>query len=364
VLINRHNYEEFFLLYVDNELNADDQTAVENFAKQNPDLAKEFKMLQQTILTNNTILFTKKEILYKKEKGISLDNYEEYFLLFADNELTEQQLAEVENFVLKHPVLQNEFALLQQTRLEPPLVTFAGKETLYRHEKKERRIIPAFWMRMSAAAIMGVGISIFVLNFNNKSNPPVTVLTHSVRRIKTSPEKKDTLLAQKIVTEKPPASLTVEKERKNNVKSTLKVTAGKNKAIQSFEKTIVIHKTKLNPKHITIIETDSLLIAKTAIDKPENFPHKQIKTKRFDGKSTIDKSNSYSNNTFDKSLVKQSIIDDQPVLTSHAVYIETDNNEEEKTLYIGAAEINKNKLKGLFKKATVFFDKKIRRNDD
>ena len=47
--IDRNNYEEFFLLYVDGELDATQQLAVENFVQQNPDLAVELKMILNTM---------------------------------------------------------------------------------------------------------------------------------------------------------------------------------------------------------------------------------------------------------------------------------------------------------------------------
>ena len=41
-MINRHNYEEFFLLYVDGELETAQRATVEKFIEQNPDLIESF----------------------------------------------------------------------------------------------------------------------------------------------------------------------------------------------------------------------------------------------------------------------------------------------------------------------------------
>ncbi|MEJ7676545.1 MAG: hypothetical protein WKG06_01445 [Segetibacter sp.] len=189
MIINRDNYEEFFLLYVDKELKADGQAAVESFVRQNPDLAKELEMLQQATLVNNNIQFTEKELLYKKETSISLANYEQYFLLSADNELSEQQAIEVENFVLKHPQLQNEFTLLQETRLQPEPIVFAGKEKLYRKEKKKRRIIPITLLRVgAAAAIVSIVYISSIIVHNNKSSGK-TGITASQKAAKATSEK-------------------------------------------------------------------------------------------------------------------------------------------------------------------------------
>jgi hypothetical protein len=48
MIINRHNYEECFILYWDNELSASQKQAVENFVKENQDLQEEFNILGQT----------------------------------------------------------------------------------------------------------------------------------------------------------------------------------------------------------------------------------------------------------------------------------------------------------------------------
>ncbi len=65
--INRNNYEEFFLLYTDGELNAAQQYEVENFVHQNPDLAIELEMFLSTRLHAETIEFDNKENLLRTE---------------------------------------------------------------------------------------------------------------------------------------------------------------------------------------------------------------------------------------------------------------------------------------------------------
>ena len=64
MIINRHNYEECFILYWDNELTASQKQAVENFVKENADLQEEFKLLGETRFTpDNNIQFEEKEFL-------------------------------------------------------------------------------------------------------------------------------------------------------------------------------------------------------------------------------------------------------------------------------------------------------------
>ena len=64
--INRNNYEEFFLLYVDNELGAAERKAVEDFVSQNPDLNGEWETYLQTKLSpDSSISFSGKHLLFR-----------------------------------------------------------------------------------------------------------------------------------------------------------------------------------------------------------------------------------------------------------------------------------------------------------
>jgi len=65
--INRNNYETFFLLYLDRELNPSEMSEVERFVNENADLHKEFSLLRKTILVPAQTVFDQKELLFRKE---------------------------------------------------------------------------------------------------------------------------------------------------------------------------------------------------------------------------------------------------------------------------------------------------------
>ena len=156
--ITRQNYEEFFLLYVDNELNIAQRKAVETFVEENPDLRAELIMLQQSILpANEHITFSDKGSLLKTTSTpnpVNETNCEEYFVLYADDELTNEQKDQLEQFVYRNPQYQAAFESLQHAKLMPDTsVVFPDKYALYRSEEDDKApVIRIRWWRMAAAA--------------------------------------------------------------------------------------------------------------------------------------------------------------------------------------------------------------------
>lgn len=63
--------------------------------------------------------------------AINLGNYEEFFILYMDGELSEEQVAMVDAFLLQHPGLQAELDMLMSTKLPVDDVTFFNKEELF-----------------------------------------------------------------------------------------------------------------------------------------------------------------------------------------------------------------------------------------
>ena len=177
MIINRHNYEECFILYWDNELTASQKQAVESFVKENADLQEEFKLLGETRFTpDNNIQLEKKEFLLNNS-FINITNYEEQLLNYIDDEVTADQRKEIESFTGQYSVVKQELALLQKTKFQPESeVLFPDKSILYRREEKVR-VISMTWFRVAVAAaiILIAGFATFRLINANKNGdaPPV-----------------------------------------------------------------------------------------------------------------------------------------------------------------------------------------------
>jgi anti-sigma factor RsiW len=176
--IDRHNYEEFFILYMDNELSSEQRRAVELFAQANPDLQEELAMLLQSrFVADEAIAFDDKASLMRfADCDITLDNYEEWLLLYIDNELAPQQRTIVENFANTNPAVKQEFELFKQTKLQrEEAVIFPHKESLYRKEETSRRVVAMRWWRIAAAAVLILAVgTVSLLVFDNNDGPVVT----------------------------------------------------------------------------------------------------------------------------------------------------------------------------------------------
>jgi len=239
--INRNNYEEYFLLYIDNELSVAEKNMVEAFVAVNPDLGEELVMLQQSVIKMDPILFPGKESLLKLQPVD--DATEEKLLLLLDNELPEKEKKELLRQTKNNEAVKKEWELLQQTKLAAAdTIVFENKPVLYKEESKIRSMI---WWRMAAAAMLiGFGLwgTVSYLNRNtgkqdtavyNKQNPvlsaetPVAVNSRNADLI----IKEDTVNAE--ITAAAPAA-------KNNIagsSETIPAVAGSNTNIASIKNT-------------------------------------------------------------------------------------------------------------------------------
>lgn len=175
--INRHNYEEFFLLYVDNELTAGQRKIVEAFVAANPDLQEEFELINQSTFTADAKLdnaFMQSLLKPVEESSVN----EERLLLYVDDELPAAAKADVEKELLTNSSLQKDLLWLRRSQFKPDTsIIFPDKQLLYKQAEPARVFsLSASARRWSAAAAVVVllGSAIWLMMDKEQTTDPAT----------------------------------------------------------------------------------------------------------------------------------------------------------------------------------------------
>jgi len=366
--ITRHNYEEYFILYMDNELGNEERRQVELFVQQNADLKEELDwLLHSRLVPEDSLVFDNKEQLMKTSgaESINTTNYEEWLLLYTDNELTAEQRISVEKFAAGHPAIQEELELLQKTRFEPEQgVVLPNKELLYRKEEKVR-VIVINWRKIAVAAalLFAISTTAFLIINRNAGGVNDEIASANNPGIKSSPVNPDQSMRITADQNPPIAAENIgnkigEKEAvvNNSVATTDK------KAIAPREKNI--RPSVLPIKEDTPVFADNNSAKKETNDLPE--PTHNPNVNRSIGQ--------------DNPIAKADILSDRSLtiptenITSTTV---TPGNSQSLNHVVTAASVEsidptdaepgkKNKLRGFFRKVTRTFEKatNIKATDD
>ena len=134
-MINLGNYEEYFILYMDNELSAEQKLLVEKFISSHPHLADELEVLMNTRLPVDEVSFHgKDDLLASAMKATIVD---ESLLLYIDNELTASDKAAVEDKIKADENYALQHTALMQTKLDSSeKILHPNKKELYRNTEK------------------------------------------------------------------------------------------------------------------------------------------------------------------------------------------------------------------------------------
>lgn len=135
--INRHNYEAWLLDYIEGNLSAEQVDELLVFLDANPELKATVDDYRNiSFETGEEIRFDAKEALKKSNDVINNEPAAPLELMIAvmEGTCTAEELKMWERAVENNPKLEQEFHLLQQTRLSPDLsVVFDDKEMLKRN---------------------------------------------------------------------------------------------------------------------------------------------------------------------------------------------------------------------------------------
>ena len=169
--INQHNYEHYFLMYIDNELSAEERAEVNDFIMQHPNYANKLQELQQLKISPDTLIYENKFSLYK------LSEQDEQCIAYLENEMTIEEKVSFESEISTNIYLQSNVKQWQATFITPPTTIEIDpnfKNSLY---KKSAQIKPLWattsfkrWISVAAILVVVIGYNLF--NAENKQEKP------------------------------------------------------------------------------------------------------------------------------------------------------------------------------------------------
>ncbi len=346
--INRDNYEEYFLLYADNELTDFEKIEVLKFIRANKDLEDEFKMIQDTICKPDVIEMESKASLLRINSNdfITEKNYEEIFVLYHDDELSSQEKNITEIFITQHPHLKKEFEATGIAKLQPDnSISFPGKKNLYKKEKAGKIVPLIFWRLIAAAVFVGLGLWIFQSYFNQPNQLPGIVKN-------VNPAKKAVIVSPETIPEDKTATSSMakvnnrtksisEKEKAVHKKEVLKQNVKDEKEKESYVQANKKSNNKIDFKN----EEPETTQREVAVLKDEikNIPQK---------KDIATNDISFSGDIEIKPVQKE-MDNSQPAMQAHtASYIADANDKNENYVFynVTTEEFRKSKVGGFLKK--------------
>ncbi|TXT32229.1 MAG: hypothetical protein FD136_1362, partial [Chitinophagaceae bacterium] len=253
--------------------------------------------------------------------------------------------AEVELFVLQHPQLQAEFLLIQQTKLPQEEMVFENKAILYRKEKTVRPVVYMQWRRMAvAAALIGLAFSVWMI----VPTPSINKSEALASLVKPAQKLSNNNASAANGSKTNRGNIDASQANGSNAQTTAGLVASKMSGTNA-EKVNRVNTVEQNATVNNLPQqnnNETVAISNNDINTiSTNTNNQQIET--------VASNNNALNATVDKTTISP-VADteiEQADLIKPAVYKELDTDESSRSLYVGSLEINKDKLRGFFRKA-------------
>lgn len=150
-MINRENYETYFIDYLEGNL---DELLVNDFIEflqNNPDLKEELSLFETVSVEPENVSFSKKEKLYK-EKYDSEKEFDKAAIACLEGDISKKEKTKLYAHISKHPEKKRAIILFGKTKLQPDeSIVFSNKKSLY---KRSGRKIFLLWSGRIAAILI------------------------------------------------------------------------------------------------------------------------------------------------------------------------------------------------------------------
>jgi len=131
--INRNNYEEYFLDFIEGNLSPSDKNLFMSFLDENPDLKKELELYEEKPISYEKYLFENKSTLKKGSvlSEITSNNFDELCIAKIENDLTQKEENDFDIYINQDTQKRKEFDLYKLTKIEiDDSILFKDKELL------------------------------------------------------------------------------------------------------------------------------------------------------------------------------------------------------------------------------------------
>jgi hypothetical protein len=156
--INQHNYEAYFLDYIEGSLSTVQEQELHLFLTKHPDLKAEVEEIKLLYLEESKPKgFNAKDKLYRNEETALLQ--EEHLCIAAAEEvLTAEEKSSFDEMIKERSEVLAELAYYQKSRLSVPNIAFPDKEKL------KKRALPLISWKTYVSAVAAAVLAIFLIN--------------------------------------------------------------------------------------------------------------------------------------------------------------------------------------------------------
>ena len=266
---------------------------------------------------------------------LNQDNYENYLLLYIDNELTASERAEVALFLASNPKQAQELKALQAVQLKPEYIEFTEKSSLYRFEEMNATLDPAFKKSLYKNSSNNAKL-IDIKKIYWATGSIAAIALGIFFGIKTLPNQADTLQEQ-IVASIPQATTKLPENNTNQISKTTTIET-KSTIVKSNIQTT----SELSNKHLPI----NISIAS---NNPALIPVDAVMVENKEKESIVASAPSSITPTANNSIVELE------QKTEKESFEEINTEDNDRVIYISNIELDGDKFRGITRRLGVLF---------
>ncbi|MFZ9242991.1 MAG: anti-sigma factor family protein [Sediminibacterium sp.] len=266
---------------------------------------------------------------------LNQDNYENYLLLYIDNELTASERAEVALFLASNPKQAQELKALQAVQLKPEYIEFTEKSSLYRFEEMNATLDPAFKKSLYKNSSSSAKL-IDIKKIYWATGSIAAIALGIFFGIKTLPNQADTLQEQ-IVASIPQATTKLPENNTNQISKTTTIET-KSTIVKSNIQTT----SELSNKHLPINTS-------IASNNPALIPVDAVIVENKEKESIVTSTPSSTTLTANNSIIELE------QKTEKESFEEINTEDNDRVIYISNIELDGDKFRGITRRLGVLF---------